>query len=122
MARKKRKVPDKLEQSVSLNWSDADLIFDLLKAARPRHPVLGRLQQIMDQLEDAAEQGRELLKRAKASGYFEDELSNIKPLLGEMIKQRKSKLREYAKEVAASNPTTVARMVKRAKKLKGGIG
>lgn len=114
-------MPDTLEKAVSLNWSEADLIFDLLRAARPKHPILGRLRQAMEQLEDQAEQARELVKRAKASGFFEQELSNIKPVIDELRRRRKARLGVDGREVACSSPEHVARHPRIKKlKLRGG--
>lgn len=122
MAKKRKKVSDKLERPCWVNYADAGLLLDLLVAARPRHPLLGRLRQIMEQLEDEAEQARDLVKREKSNGFFDNELSNIKPLVGELKKHRKASLGEYAKEVAHPSAKAVVAKDGRLRKLRGGVG
>jgi hypothetical protein len=129
MARKRKKVSDKLERPCWVNHADAWLLFDLLQEARPKHPLLGRLDQILHELEDQAEQLRDMVKAAKAQGFFEKELSNVGEVmeaLREGQRQRRKKLEDQVAHLEAievkEHVIKLQTRDRRGKKLKGGIG
>lgn len=123
--KKRKKVRADLERPCWVNHADAALLFDLLKQAQPRHPLLGRLNQIMTELEDQAEQIRDLVKQAKATGHFDKELSNIGPVIEGMReagRKRRRKLESQVAHLAAEEVKVhVAKLVESNKSLKGGL-
>lgn len=109
--RKKRKVPEKLERTCWVSYAEAHLIYDLLRESLPRHHLLGRLGQIMDDLEDQAEQLRDAVKAAKASGFFDNELSNVLPVI-DALREGQNKARRRAEdEVAHLTAEEIKRIV-----------